>query len=110
MTQMPPTPPVPGSASPGAGLKPHRGVVVLVLGILGLVVCPICGIIAWVMGKGDLPEMEAGRMDPSGMGLTKAGKICGMIAVILAIVGICFWIMFVVCFAVAGTASLESGL
>ena len=51
-------------------LKPHRGVLILVLGILGIVCCFICGIIAWVMGNGDLREMAAGTMDPSGQGLT----------------------------------------
>ncbi|UCC64145.1 MAG: DUF4190 domain-containing protein [Phycisphaerales bacterium] len=74
-------------------LRPHRGTVVLVLGILGLVCCVICGIIAWVMGNGDLREMNAGRMDPTGRGLTQAGKICGMISVILAIVGIAIWLL-----------------
>jgi len=81
-------------------LAPHRGVAVLVLGIIGLVftlpafaccavfiIVPlVCGIIAWIMGKKDLKEMAAGIMDPSGEGMTKAGKICGIISVILAIV------------------------
>ncbi len=74
-------------------LKPHRGGVVLALGILGIVVCFICGIIAWVMGNNDLREMAAGTMDPAGRGLTQAGKICGMISVILAIVGLFIWIV-----------------
>jgi uncharacterized membrane protein YidH (DUF202 family) len=74
-------------------LRPHRGTVVLVLGILGLVCCVICGIIAWVMGNNDLRDMNAGRMDPAGRGLTQAGKICGMISVILAIVGIVIWLL-----------------
>ena len=77
-------------------LAPHRGVVVLVLGILGLVVCFICGIIAWVMGNNDLREMDAGAMDPTGRGLTQAGKICGMISVILAIIGIVFGLLMIV--------------
>ena len=82
-------------------LKPHRGVVVLTLGILGFLVCFICGIIAWVMGNNDLREMRAGTMDPSGQGLTQAGRICGMIGVILTIVGVGFWLLI---FA-AGAAS-----
>ena len=45
------------------------------------------------MANGDLREMNAGLMDPSGRGLTQAGKICGMISVILAIVGICIWLL-----------------
>jgi hypothetical protein len=74
-------------------LKPHRGGVVLALGILGIVVCFICGIIAWVMGNKDLREMDAGIMDPSGRGLTQAGRICGMISVILIIVGMGVWLL-----------------
>jgi hypothetical protein len=40
------------------------------------------------MGNNDLREIDAGRMDPSGRGLTQAGKICGMVGTILAIVAI----------------------
>ncbi len=75
-------------------LRPHRGGMILALGILGLVCCFICGIIAWVMGSNDLKEMAAGRMDTSGQGLTQAGKICGMISVILQIVGFVIWFLF----------------
>jgi len=75
-------------------LRPHRGTLILVLGILGIVCCFICGIIAWVMGSNDLKEMSAGRMDASGQGLTQAGKICGMVSVILQIVGFIIWLLF----------------
>jgi uncharacterized membrane protein YidH (DUF202 family) len=75
-------------------LKPHRGTVILVLGILGIVCCFICGIIAWVMGNNDLRQMAAGTMDRSGEGLTRAGKICGMVGVILAIVCIAIQLIF----------------
>ncbi len=75
-------------------LRPHRGGMILALGILGLVCCFICGIIAWVMGSNDLKEMAAGRMDISGQGLTQAGKICGMISVILQIIGFVIWFLF----------------
>jgi hypothetical protein len=77
-------------------LRPHRGVLVLVLGILGIVCCFILGIVAWVMGNNDLREMDAGTMDPSGLGLTKAGKICGMVGVILAIIGIVIQLIILV--------------
>lgn len=69
-------------------MAPHRGTLVLVLGILGIVCCFICGIIAWVLGSADLREMDIGRMDPSGRGLTQAGKICGIVGVVLAIMQI----------------------
>ena len=61
-------------------MRPHRGVLILVFGILSLVVCPFFGIAAWVMANADLDEMAWGRMDPSGRDLTNAGRICGMIA------------------------------
>lgn len=87
----------------GQMVKPHRGVVVLVLGILGIAVCVICGIIAWVMGNADLREMDAGIMDPTGRGLTQAGKICGMISVILACIGMVLWILIIGLGAASGT-------
>jgi uncharacterized membrane protein YidH (DUF202 family) len=69
------------------------------------VVCFICGIIAWAMGNNDLREMTAGIMDPSGRGMTQAGKICGMISVILAIVGICIYALLVI---IAGAGAVMS--
>lgn len=47
-------------------MKPHRGVLILVLGILGLVICQPVGIAAWLMGSNDLKEMDSGAMDPEG--------------------------------------------
>jgi len=111
MSDIPP-PTMPGYAVPPTSLKPHRGTAVLVLGILGLVICVICGIIAWVMGNNDLREMEAGVMDPSGMGLTKAGKICGMISCILALIGIgigLLMMIFGVFAAAAGVSQMPAG-
>lgn len=95
-------------------LTPHRGTVILVLGIVGLVIgllgfvcCGIfgiagciCGIIAWVMGNKDLKEIAAGRMDPSGRGTTQAGKICGIISVILGIVTFLISLLFFLGFIV----------
>lgn len=69
-------------------MKPHRGTLILVLGILSLVVCAPLGIAAWIMGNGDLKEIDAGAMDPTGRSLTNAGRICGMIGTILLAVSI----------------------
>lgn len=68
-------------------MKPHRGTLILVLGILGLVICGPLGIAAWVMGSNDLKQIDAGAMDPSGRSVTNAGRICGMIATILLGIG-----------------------
>lgn len=70
-----------------AGLPPHRGPMILVLGLVGLLMCVAVGVFAWLFGNKDLAEMDAGRMDPAGRDLTKAGKILGMVAVGLWVVG-----------------------
>ena len=69
-------------------MKPHRGTLILVLGILGLVLCQPIGIAAWIMGKQDLAEMDAGVMDPEGRQLTNIGKILGIIALVFMLLGI----------------------
>ena len=57
-------PPTTHRAAPG-GLEPHRGTLILVLGILSLVLCSFfTGIPAWIMGKDDLAKIKAGQMDP----------------------------------------------
>ena len=67
-------------------MKPHRGTLILVLGILGLVLCGIfTAVPAWIMGSSDLKAMDAGTMDPNGRSNTNAGRILGMVGTILAI-------------------------
>ena len=61
---------------------------ILVFGILGIACCFPFGIAAWILGNADLKQMEAGIMDPTGQGLTKGGKICGIISVVLNTLGI----------------------
>lgn len=56
---------------------------ILTLGILGLILCPVCAPFAWFMGWQDLAAMGAGRMDPEGRGLTQAGMILGIVEVAL---------------------------
>jgi hypothetical protein len=81
-------------------LAPHRGAVILTLGILSLVICGIIlGPIAWAMGSTDLSEIRAGRMDPDGEGITNAGRICGIIGTIWSLVVILF---FCLMFGAAG--------
>lgn len=89
-------------------LKPHRGGMLLAFGILGILCCIVFGILAWVMGSNDLKEMAAGRMDPSGEGMTKAGKILGIIGCILAVLGILAWLaMMIFGVAMAGLSGVR---
>ncbi len=89
------TPQAQPQATNSQAIKPHRGGVVLTLGIIGIVLCFITGIIAWVMGKNDLAEMAQGLRDPEGEGMTRAGMICGIIGVVLAAIGILWWLIAV---------------
>jgi hypothetical protein len=78
--------------------KPHRGALILTLGILGILVCGLCGIFAWVFGNADLREISAGRMDPKGRQLTEAGKICGIVGTCFAVLqvgALCLWLTIV---------------
>jgi hypothetical protein len=88
----------PSIQSPNRYVAPHRGPLVLVLALLGLVIqCPIFPLMSWVMGSNDLREMQAGRMDPTGRDLTKAGMVIGMVLSILWILA--FLVIFLVMLA-----------
>jgi hypothetical protein len=57
------------------------------------------------MGNNDLAEIRAGRMDPEGESSTNAGRICGMIATILGIIGLvcgCGAFIFIMILGAAG--------
>jgi serine/threonine protein kinase len=73
----------------------NRGNLVLVLGIVALVGGLLCGglglilgPVAWIMGSKDLKEIRDGRRDPKGEQNTNVGRICGMIATIVGLIGI----------------------
>jgi hypothetical protein len=81
--------------APYASVNPFdsRSTTVLVLGILGLVVCGFLGVAAWIMGRNLKNEAEAaGYPEP---GNCKAGRICGMVATGLLVVGLAFFLLFV---------------
>jgi hypothetical protein len=73
-------------AAPARIVNPHRGGLILALGILSWALgCPIFGIMAWVMGSNDLRDMQRGAMDAGGMSLTQAGQVIGMIHAFLTL-------------------------
>ncbi len=73
-----------GTAAPMSHLKPHRATMLLTFSILGWVVCIIFGIVAYFMANSDLKEMQAGVMDPTGEGMTKAAKIVSLVQMCVA--------------------------
>ena len=74
--------------------KAHRAGAIFALGIIGLFICgPLC-LAAWVMGSGDLHQMDTGVMDNSGRSLTQTGLSLGRIGTVLWIVGAILFIIF----------------
>ncbi len=84
-----------------AQYEEHRGTMILVFGILGIACCFPFGIAAWVMGNADMQKINAGIMDPKGKGTTNAGKICGIVSVALASIGI---ILQIILFSIGSVA------
>jgi len=82
----------------GGHVQPHRGAMILVLGILAFL-CNfmfVPGILAWVLGRADMKAIDAGRMDREGRGLTQAGMILGIVGTVLPLLFIGLYIVFIV--------------
>ncbi len=83
-------------------LEPHRGTLILTLGIISVAAIGICAplglpfaIAAWAMGTNDIRKMDANVMDPRGRSNTNAGRICGIIGTILDVLcGFFYGLMF----------------
>lgn len=73
-----------------ADVEPHRGILILVLGLLSVVLCCFppagwgLGGFSMVMASHDERLMEARVMDRTGWVMTRAGHVCGIIGVFLA--------------------------
>ncbi len=74
--------------------KAHRGMLVLVLSLLGYVsFCFFVSVIALILGLQDLSDMKAGKMDPEGRLLTIIGVLLAGIWLVLNVGYIAFLIL-----------------
>ncbi|MEX1093301.1 MAG: DUF4190 domain-containing protein [Acidimicrobiia bacterium] len=76
---------------PQAGAYPEesQATTILVLGILSLVCsCLPLGIAAWVMGNRELQAIDSGRRNPDNRGTANAGRIIGIVATVLGLIGL----------------------
>ena len=64
----------------------------LVLGIIGIVLCQVCGPFAWWQGKQAEDAIAAAPGSYGGKGLATAGKILGIVGTVL----LGFWILFAI--------------
>lgn len=76
------------AAASASTLVSHRGELVLTLGLLGLLLFAPLGIAAWILGSKDLTSMRQGIMDNSGEGMTLAGRVLGILATVIMVIGL----------------------
>ncbi len=72
---------------------PHRGVMVLVLGIVSIFCACLCvclgiGVASLTINiaNSDVPQIENGSMDDSGSAMYTAGQICAYVAIVLSLI------------------------
>ena len=90
------------SIAPAMNEHRHRGVMILVFGIVAwFTQCIVFGMLAWVMGRRDLREMKQGRMDSSGRDLTQVGMILGLVQCVLTAAVIVFYLAAILITAIS---------
>lgn len=89
MSNYVPPPPSSGVGAP----RSTRATTILVVGILGVVCCQLCGPVAWYMGRDELAKIQAGLVSTLDEGTAKAGMILGIVATILLGLGL-LWMVF----------------
>jgi hypothetical protein len=66
--------------------QPHRGGMILALGLVGLCLCPPVGAAVVVLASIDLHRMRCGEMDDSGAVLTTVGLVLGGLALLVGVI------------------------
>ena len=86
-------PPPSGANYPTAPQQTAGGAVAaLVLGILSIMFCPLCGPVAWSLGRSSEREVDAAGGRLGGRGLATAGKILGMIGTAFLVILVLFFV------------------
>jgi hypothetical protein len=100
----PPPPPQSGNTTVSGGSASTNAIIALVCGILSYIFCPfILGIVAWIMGKGELGKIERGESSEAGRTFAKIGMWLGIVNVILTILAGLFYIVVFVLIMATGS-------
>ena len=70
---------------------------IIAFALLGWLACPIFSVMAWSMGTTDIRQMRTGLMDNSGLSMTQAGQILGMIHTCLTVLFVGFFFLLMIC-------------
>jgi hypothetical protein len=81
-----------------------NAVLALVLGILGIVLCPVLSPFALVLGKRAEEEVDASGGTIGGRGLATAGKITGIVGSVLLGLWVALIVVGIILFVIAGLA------
>ncbi|MBE2256902.1 MAG: DUF4190 domain-containing protein, partial [Ignavibacteria bacterium] len=105
----PPPPPSSGGYNPGgSGSASTNAIISLVAGILSWIACPfVLGIVAWVMGKSELSKIERRESSVEGKTLATIGMWLGIANVILSVIGVLFYIIFVLIIGIASFSGMN---
>jgi hypothetical protein len=82
-----------------------KGTTVLVLGILSVVVLPLLGPFAWVMGRSALKEADASAQQVTNRSSLVAGMVLGIVGTMLMVIGLVLVVLLfgsIFLFALAG--------
>lgn len=90
-----PNAPAPGYSSTPPASHP-RAVLALILGIVGVVICPIAGPFALVISNNAMKEIDASGGTIGGRGMVQAGKILGIIGIVFLVLGVIGGILAVI--------------
>jgi uncharacterized membrane protein YjgN (DUF898 family) len=103
VSQYPPAPPPYGPAP----ANHPRTTTILVLGILSLVICGVLGPFAWSMGNSALRDIDASQGTAYPLGgreTVNVGRILGIIATVLLVLGLVAGLGLVVLAATSSTS------
>jgi hypothetical protein len=90
----------PFDAEPRSPQNAPGAVAALVLGILGILICPLLGPFAWVYGRKGEQAVDASGGALAGRGLATTGKVLGIVATLLIVL-----LLVALLFLVAGDTS-----
>lgn len=88
-----PAPAPPPPWGPPASYQHPQGSLVLALGILSVVLMPLLGPIAWLMGRAALREVDASRTPVANRSSLVAGMVLGIIGTAITAIGLLWFLV-----------------